>query len=115
MIHEASARHESLYRDLISRHQALYDRHATELLARSVGMLRRSEMHWLDEDGEPINLRALERQREMYESMAVVRMHHALHEALWGLPGPVRSGARRVLGLLKRLAPGGGRPVAQSN
>jgi glycosyltransferase involved in cell wall biosynthesis len=105
MIAGSSARHAELFRALVDRHRAMYERHAMELLCRAGDMLARADMNWIDEDGEPINLRALEGQRAMYESMAAVRLHHAVHGAVSALPGPLSRGARRVLATLKRLAP----------
>lgn len=105
MVAAASLRHESLYQDLIARHQGLYQRHALGLVSRAGAMLHRAEMHWIDESGEPINLRALRRQREMYESMAAVRLHGALHRVVRRLPGPLAGAARRFLGGLRTLVP----------
>lgn len=103
MITGAAGRHAALFRTLVEQHPRLYAAHAPELLARMSALLRRCEMNWLDEDGEPINLREMERQREMYESMAAVRLHRALHRGIDVLPRPLAGLARGVLVGLKRL------------
>ncbi|MBL8765209.1 MAG: glycosyltransferase family 2 protein [Phycisphaerae bacterium] len=59
MIHDATARHESLFRRLMSNHAALYAAHGPELLARSNALLRRADANWLDEDGNAIVIRDL--------------------------------------------------------
>jgi glycosyltransferase involved in cell wall biosynthesis len=97
--------HEVLYRRLIDQHRDLYARHALELAVRSNVLLRRCDMNWLDETLDPINLRALKRQREMYESMLAVRLHHRFHRLIEAMPAPVAGAARRCIGALKRLAP----------
>ena len=52
---------------------------------------------------------ALRDQRDAYESMTLVRLHHASHRVVSALPGPLARFARGVLGalggLLKRIAP----------
>ncbi|MCC6661084.1 MAG: glycosyltransferase family 2 protein [Phycisphaerales bacterium] len=106
MVTGAASRHEALFRDLMSRHAEMYHRHAEDLLARAVGALRRAEMHWVDEDGQPINLRALRAEREMYESMAAVRLHHALHRAVRALPRPLAAAATGMLRLARAVLPG---------
>lgn len=83
--------HESLYRGLMERHGALYARHRTDLLARSNTMLCQFEMNWFDEELRPINLAALKRHRQMYESMLAVRAQRAV-ERRW----------RRLRSLLRR-------------
>jgi glycosyltransferase involved in cell wall biosynthesis len=111
MIMNVIHNHEALYAQIMASHRALYERHGAELLLRTNSLLRRCDMNWLDESGDPINLRALKRQREMYESMAAVRLHHALHRAIGGLPAPLRRAALKTLHGAKRLI--GARPVAQ--
>lgn len=105
MVMHAVKHHRELYQGIVQRHRALYDRHALELVGRMSGMMRRFDMNWLDESGEPINLMALKRQRAMYESMAAVRLHHWLHRGIGVLPGPLARGSTRVLGWLRRLVP----------
>jgi len=68
-------------------------------------LLRRHNMNWLDESGEPINLLALKRQRDMYESMAAVKAHHAFHRLIEVLPRPLSAAARKTLGAIKRAIP----------
>jgi glycosyltransferase involved in cell wall biosynthesis len=105
MVTGAARRHEAIYRELIGRHRSLYERHALELIARAGGLLRRAEMHWIDEWGEPINLRALQDQRRMYESMAAVRLHNALHRGVARLPGPLAAAVRMMMRGAGALAP----------
>jgi glycosyltransferase involved in cell wall biosynthesis len=59
MIIEATTRHGRLFRRLMANHADLYARHATELLAISNDMLRRSDANWLDENHEAIPIRDL--------------------------------------------------------
>jgi glycosyltransferase involved in cell wall biosynthesis len=105
MISSAVPRHEALYERLMRQHAALYERHWRELLLESNTLLRRCDMTWLDESGEPINLRALKTQREMYESMLVVRAHHTMHRAIDRLPAPFARAARGALAFMHKLAP----------
>jgi len=74
--------HAALYAGIRGRHADLYRRHARELLVRSSTMLQRFDMNWLDENLEPINLRALKRQKAMYESMVAVRLERAVRGVL---------------------------------
>lgn len=74
--------HDALYAGIRRKHAELYTRHETELLVRHSTMLRRFDMNWLDEDLEPINLRALKGQKAMYESMVAVRLERALRRLL---------------------------------
>ena len=78
MVMRVVKNHEALYRGLIERHRELYARHRTELLVRSDTMLTQFDMNWLDEDLRPINLAALKRHRQMYESMLAVRAQRAV-------------------------------------
>jgi glycosyltransferase involved in cell wall biosynthesis len=112
MIMNVIKHHEGLYRTLVEQHRDLYNRHALELAVRSNVLLRRCDMNWLDEDLDPINLRALKRQRQMYESMVVVRLHHKLHQAIDALPSPVSGVILRCLGALKRFATSAAGPKA---
>jgi glycosyltransferase involved in cell wall biosynthesis len=97
--------HERLYASIMQQHAALYARHASELLLRSNVLLRRCDMNWLDETGDPINLRALMRQKEMYESLLAVRAHRTIHRVISAMPAPLGRGLRGALGILKRLVP----------
>lgn len=74
--------HAALYAGLRERHRALFDRHAEEVLVRSNTLMNRSEMGWVDDAGEPINLRALKGQRVMYESIVAVRVQRRLQRLL---------------------------------
>ncbi|MBL9032458.1 MAG: glycosyltransferase family 2 protein [Phycisphaerae bacterium] len=105
MIMQVIHNHEALYRGIMERHADLFRRHADEVLLRANVLLRRCDMNWLDESGDPINLVALKRQREMYESMLAVRMHRALHRLVGRLPRPLGSALRGSMALAKRLAP----------
>lgn len=105
MIMNVIGEHEALYRRIMEQHRELYERHARELLLAGNVMLRRCDMNWLDETLDPINLRALKRQRAMYESMLAVRAHHALHRMIDALPRPVSKCARGVIGAVKRALP----------
>ena len=79
--------HAALYDAIRARHRDLYDRHARELIIRSNSMLQRFDMNWLDEAGEPINLRALKDQRRMYESLLAVRLERTLRRWAGALAG----------------------------
>lgn len=50
--------------------------------------------------------RALREQRDAYESMAMVRLHHTAHRAVSALPGPIARPARGVLRATGRLLKG---------
>jgi glycosyltransferase involved in cell wall biosynthesis len=78
MVMETIRNHEALYRGLMERHRKLYRRHRTELLVRSNAMLRRFDMNWLDAELRPINLAALKRHKQMYESMLAVRVQRRI-------------------------------------
>jgi len=106
MIAGAVRHHEEIYRTIVANHGALFDAHADELIARMNLMLRRHDMNWLDESGEPIHLIGLKRQRARYEAMRAVRAHHALHRVLDRMPAPLSAGARGVVSVLKRLSSG---------
>lgn len=105
MIMNVIHNHEQLFGQIMEQHRALYQKHAAELLLRTNSLLRRCDMNWLDETGDPINLRGLKRQREMYESMLAVRMHHALHRFINRMPAPIASAARNGIGLVRRVLP----------
>jgi glycosyltransferase involved in cell wall biosynthesis len=78
MVMETIRNHEALYRGLMERHGDLYRRHRTELLVRSNAMLRRFDMNWLDAELRPINLAALKRHKQMYESMLAVKVQRRI-------------------------------------
>ncbi len=153
MIHDAVAKHEELYDQILERHPELYRRHAHEITRRTNMMLRRYDCNWLDETLDPIVLRYLWEMRDawpglhdqlaeltsqihveqshvqsqlaraeaaevqareaeaaaeqataMYESMKVVRFHHATHRTVNALPRPLRRLAWWCVGVLKRIA-----------
>jgi glycosyltransferase involved in cell wall biosynthesis len=123
MISGAVAHHDLLYRRMIQSHRVLFERHADAILARMNGMLREHDMNWLDESGLPIHLRGLLRQREMFERLPAVRLHHAVHRVIDALPGPARAAAREGLQAAgwvlrgfrpraRRALPGSGAPDA---
>jgi len=74
--------HEALYAGIRARHAELYSRHAEDLIVRSNTLMSRCEMNWLDEAGEPINLRAMKQQRPMYESILAVRVQRKIQKLL---------------------------------
>jgi glycosyltransferase involved in cell wall biosynthesis len=78
--------HESLFAAIRERHRELYARHGAEIIVRSNTIMNRAEMGWLDESGEPINLRALKRQRGMYESIVAVRVQRRLQKLMGRRP-----------------------------
>ena len=82
MVMNVVQNHAALYDRIRAQHRELYTRHARELIIRTNTMLRRFDMNWLDEEGEPINLRALKDQRRMYESLLAVRLERTLRR--WG-------------------------------
>jgi hypothetical protein len=104
MIMNVIHNHQALYEGIVSRHAALYEKHWAEIILRTNTLLRRCDMNWLDETGDPINLRALKRQREMYESMLAVRVHRRLHRWMDRLPRPLAGAAKGALGFLRRAA-----------
>jgi glycosyltransferase involved in cell wall biosynthesis len=91
MIMNVIHNHEALYRGIMERHADIYARLGPELLVRSNVMMRKFDVNWLDESGDPIRLMALRRQREMYEKMPGVRAQRLA-------AGVVRRVIRRVRG-----------------
>jgi glycosyltransferase involved in cell wall biosynthesis len=91
MIMNVIHNHEALYRGIMERHAEIYARLGPELLVRSNVMMRKFDVNWLDESGDPIRLMALRRQREMYEKMPGVRAQRLA-------AGVVRRVIRRVRG-----------------
>lgn len=110
----AVSNHEELFRRIVRAHAAIYAAHADELISRMNLLLRAHDMNWLDESGEPINFLALKRQREKYESMGAIRIHHAIHRVIGGLPGPLSGAFRGLLGVFRRaVSPAVTPPAAQ--
>lgn len=70
--------HEALYRRLMAGHADLYQRHALDLLILTNSLMHRFDANWIDENLRPINLDALRRAPEMYESMVAVRLQRRL-------------------------------------
>jgi glycosyltransferase involved in cell wall biosynthesis len=95
--------HEALYRGIMERHREIYERYAPELLVRMNTMMRRFDVNWLDESGDPIRLMALRRQRAAYEGMFGVQAQRKALRMLSRLPRPVAGAARRGAGMIKRL------------
>lgn len=103
MIMNVIHNHHALYDGMMARHAALYERCWPQIVLRTNSLLRQCDMNWLDESGDPINLRALKRQREMYESMLAVRVHRRLHRWMDRLPRPLGAAAKGSVAMLKRL------------
>jgi glycosyltransferase involved in cell wall biosynthesis len=106
MIAAAVERHESLYRRIIANHAPLFERRGDEALLAMNVLLRRHDMNWLDESLEPIPLVKLKAQRDRYEAMPAVRLHHALHRIIDALPSPMASTARAGLRTIKNTLRG---------
>jgi hypothetical protein len=79
--------HHDLYAAIRARHPRLYTEHATEIIVRSNALMNRCGMNWLDEREEPITLRAMKRQRAMYESIVAVRVQRGVQRGLQRLLG----------------------------
>jgi glycosyltransferase involved in cell wall biosynthesis len=103
MIMGVIANHEELYRGIMERHRGLYDARARDLLLRTNVLLRRCDMNWIDESGDPINFRAFKRQREMYEAMSGVRLQRKFRRAVAAMPRPLADLARRGAGWARRF------------
>lgn len=103
MIMNVIHNHESLYRGIMARHAAIYTRLAPELLVRMNTMMRRFDVNWLDESGDPIRLMALRRQRERYEAMFAVRAQRAARRLFMGFPRPLIASTRRGMARLRKL------------
>lgn len=82
MVMNVIADHAALFEGIRRRHADLYRRHAMELIVRSNALMSRCGMNWLNERGEPINLRALKAQRGMYESLVAMRARRGLKRLL---------------------------------
>jgi glycosyltransferase involved in cell wall biosynthesis len=108
MISGAVQKHEAIYRRIVANHPKLFGERGDEALLRMNVLLRRHDMNWLDESLEPIPLVKLKAQRERYEAMPAVRVHHAIHRAIVALPRPAASVARKGLSGVKRLLVRGG-------
>lgn len=101
MVMKVIHNHEALFRQIQANHRGLYERHAAELLVRMNTMMREWDVNWIDETGVPIPLRALWTVRDQYENMVAVKLHHALHKKVNGLPRPLAGGVRRVMSYVK--------------
>jgi glycosyltransferase involved in cell wall biosynthesis len=108
MISGAVQKHEAIYRRIVANHPKLFGERGDAALLRMNVLLRRHDMNWLDESLEPIPLVKLKAQRERYEAMPAVRVHHAIHRAIVALPRPAASVARKGLSGVKRLLVRGG-------
>ncbi len=105
MIHRAIALHEQIYARLIENHRELFAVHGAEAAVRANTMLRRFDANWIDETGYPIPHQVLYAQREAYERMTAVRMHHALQRGIDRLPSPAAAVARGLLSVLRSCVP----------
>jgi glycosyltransferase involved in cell wall biosynthesis len=82
MIHDAVAKHDSLYAQIIDRHRDLYERHFEALTCRCNSMLRAFDCNWIDETGTPIPLQYL--QKKTAETHGLERSLHAVRQELTG-------------------------------
>lgn len=94
MIDDAVTRHEALYHRLLENHRAFFEAHAVDVAARANALLRRSDAHWIDETGLPIELQYLHAVRDAYHGSGAI----ALARRVDGLvPGALRRLARRFV------------------
>lgn len=105
MVHRAIAKHEQIYAKMIDSHRELFELHGAEAAIKANTMLRRFDANWIDETGYPIPHQVLYAQREAYERMTAVRMHHALQRGIDRMPLPAAAMARGFLSMLRPLAP----------
>jgi glycosyltransferase involved in cell wall biosynthesis len=106
MVMKVIHNHEALFRHIVASHRDLYEKYGPELLVRMNTMMRRWDVNWIDETGVPIPLRALWTVRDEYESMVAVKLHHALHKKVNGLPKPLAGGVKRVMSYVKKRVAG---------
>lgn len=59
MIADAVARHDELYGELVSRHRAMFEANAIDIIRLANGLLRSGDAHWIDEDRRSILLTQL--------------------------------------------------------
>lgn len=59
MVMESVRHHDELFRFLMAKHKALYEKHAGEIIARSNLLLRKADANWLDENLDAIFVRDL--------------------------------------------------------
>jgi hypothetical protein len=93
MVMEAVRHHDELFRQLMTKHKGMYERHATELIARSNLLLRKADANWLDENLEAIYVRDLRaRNIELFGEVEAAK-----HEAarLRGEIDEIRAAAQR--------------------
>ena len=106
MVMQVIHNHEALYRRIMENHRELFAQRQTDLLIRSNMMLRRFDVNWIDETGEPIPLRALRRAPEEYEQMVAVRLHHLVHRLVRLMPAPLGRLCERAIIAVRNAAPG---------
>lgn len=93
MVMEAVRHHDELFRQLMTKHKAMYERHATELIARSNLLLRKADANWLDENLEAIYVRDLRaRNIELFGEVEAAKQEAA---RLRGEIDEIRAAAQR--------------------
>lgn len=105
MVMQVIHNHETLYKRIMDNHAAMFDRHQNELLVRVNTMLRRFDVNWIDETGQPIPLRALQQSPHEYEQMVAVRLHHAVHRLMAAMPRPIVRVTERLFAAIHRVGP----------
>lgn len=95
MIDDAVVRHEALYRRLLENHRTLFDAHAVDVAVRANALLRRSDAHWIDETGLPIELQYLHAVRDAYQGSGAIALAQRVDRLV---PLSLRRFARRLLG-----------------
>lgn len=96
MIDDAVARHEALYRRLLENHREFFDEHALEAAARANTILRRSDAHWVDETGLPLEIQYLHTVRDAYHDSGAVALARRLDTIFKMLPAPLRRSLQRL-------------------
>lgn len=80
MIHDAVAKHDRLYDQIIERHRTLYSPRFETLARRCNSMLRAFDCNWIDETGTPIPLQYLH--KKTAEAHGLERDLHAVRQEL---------------------------------
>jgi glycosyltransferase involved in cell wall biosynthesis len=94
MIDDATARHEKLYRRLLENHHEFFDTHALDAAVRANAILRRTDAHWIDETGLPIEIQYLHAVRDAYHASGAVALSRRFEGVLKRLPLSLRRLAR---------------------
>ncbi len=105
MVMQVIHNHETLYRQIMDNHREMFDRHQNELLVCVNTMLRRFDVNWIDETGQPIPLRALRQSPQEYEQMVAVRLHHMAHRFVGAMPWPIARGTERLFAAIHKVGP----------